>query len=105
MSIDLDQLALEANERIAHFVNRSAGQHLRAMGINQTASRKTPKSPISKLTAGAHEGGNVWLAEDEPPDITPFGAIGFYAAIALSSAVSVAIIAGAAGWVYQTIFN
>lgn len=37
--------------------------------------------------------------------LTPWEAIGFYATVAIGLVASVAIVAGASRWIYQTFFN
>jgi len=52
------------------------------------------------------EGGNVWwFAEPEPVPLTTLESILIYTGITIGSIASLAIIAGATGWIYQTFFN
>lgn len=55
--------------------------------------------------SAAPEGGNVLFAEPEPVELTCWEKISFYACIAIGCAVTTAILAGVAGWIYQTFFN
>lgn len=118
MTSTIDQMAVDASARLAMFINRSAGQHLRAMGISKphntgcsqgrnctcvnTACHEPGAQPIDLHP----EAGNVWFVGAEPdddvPPLTPFEQIGLNALIALVCIVSLAILAGACGWVYQT---
>ena len=51
------------------------------------------------------QAGNVWFAEPEPVELTCWEKISFYACIGVGCIVSIAILAGASGWVYQTFSN
>lgn len=71
------------------------------------AAHTEPESALTcaRASGGATEVGNVWFAEPEPVRLTTCESIAIYGFITIASIASVALIAGAAGWVYQTIFN
>lgn len=59
---------------------------------------------ISKAKA-EYEAGNFYPDTPEEIPLTPWEAIAIYGAIALGAVLSLAIMAGATGWIYQTFFN
>lgn len=51
------------------------------------------------------DGGNVWFSEPEEVQLSPRESIAIYGLITIATIASVAIVAGAAGWIYQQFFN
>ncbi len=47
----------------------------------------------------APEGGNVWFAEPEPPELAPWEAMGVYLLVGFFAALSFAILAGLTGYI------
>lgn len=51
------------------------------------------------------EAGNVWFEGAEPDDPMTLKTISYYACIVAGAVATIIILAGAAGWVYETFFN
>jgi len=53
----------------------------------------------------AAEGENFWAKKPNEVPLTTFESIVIYTCLTITSIASLAIIAGATGWIYQTFFN
>ena len=62
--IDTERLALEANQRIAYFVNRCAGQHIRQM--RERRQLRELQQSIRLPVRVDH----VWFVGSEPKEIS-----------------------------------
>lgn len=51
------------------------------------------------------DGGNVWFVDPDPVRLTTCESIAIYGFITIASIASIALMAGATGWIYQYFFN
>lgn len=101
--MSLDQMCADANQRIALFINRSAGQHVRAMRASwpeHVPAEHTRLKPTHTCVNAPGEAGNVWF-EDEQYHMRGTDML----ALAVILAISAATAGGMLGWLYQTFFN
>ena len=51
------------------------------------------------------DGGNVWFAEPEEMQLSLLESVAIYGFFTIVSIASIAMLAGATSWIYQTFFN